>query len=439
MDVFEGLVELLVILIAAKVGAEVMARLHQPAVIGELLIGAVIGASVLGWVGHGDGGLLSTLAEIGVILLLFEVGLETDLRSFARLGTSALTVAFIGVATPFALGFFAVKWLSIGGGSTELALFMGAAMTATSVGITARVFADLRRLHTDEAKTIIGAAVIDDVVGLIILGVVAAVLGGDGEFSTGTLLTITAKAVGFLIVVVAVGHLVAPFFFRFLKFLKVEGSFVVGSFVFAIAVGLAAEHFAGLEPIVGAFAAGLVAGQTNFAERIEAELRPIAFLFVPIFFLFIGTEVDVTALADPEVLLAGGLISVLAVVGKFVAGLGVLSKGVDRRIVGVGMVPRGEVGLIFAALGASQLSAVVSPGDNAIVVLMVVVTTLLAPLILNRMLRKQPLEEASIAEEETAASMELILDSPVIGSAEQDASKATIDEVEEEEEVEEGE
>jgi Kef-type K+ transport system membrane component KefB len=423
VEVFERLVELLVILIAAKVGAEIMARFRQPAVIGELLIGAVIGASVLGWVGHDDGGLLSTLAEIGVILLLFEVGLETDLRSFVRLGTSAVTVALIGVVTPFALGFFAVKLLSIGGGSTELAIFMGAAMTATSVGITARVFADLRRLHTDEAKTIIGAAVIDDVIGLIILGVVAAVLGGDGEFSTGTLLTITAKAVGFLIAVVAVGHLIAPYFFRFLRFLKVEGSFVVGSFVFAIAVGLAAEHFAGLEPIVGAFAAGLVAGQTSFADRIEAELRPIAFLFVPIFFLFIGTEVDVTALADPDVLLAGGLISILAIFGKLVSGLGVLSKGVDRRIVGVGMIPRGEVGLIFAALGATQLSAVVSPGDNAIVVLMVVITTLLAPLILNRMLKKQPLPEESAAEDETAASMELILDSPVIGSAERDASQ----------------
>ena len=432
LEVFERLVELMVILIAAKVGAEVMARLNQPAVIGELLIGAVIGASVLGWVGHGDGELLSTLAEIGVILLLFEVGLETDLRSFVRLGTSALTVALIGVVTPFVLGFLAVKWLAIGGGSTELAIFMGAAMTATSVGITARVFADLRRLHTDEAKTIIGAAVIDDVIGLIILGVVAAVLGGDGEFSAGTLLTITAKAVGFLVVVVAVGHWVAPYFFRFLRFLKVEGSFVVGSFVFAIAVGLAAEHFAGLEPIVGAFAAGLVAGQTSFADRIEAELRPIAFLFVPIFFLFIGTQVDVTALADPQVLLAGGLISLLAIFGKLVAGLGVLTKGVDRRIVGVGMVPRGEVGLIFAALGATQLTAVVSAGDNAIVVLMVVITTLLAPLILNRMLRKIPLVDETAAEEETVASMELILDSPVIGSAERDASKPDEQEVEEE-------
>lgn len=422
MEVFERLAELLVILIAAKVGAEVMARFRQPAVIGELLIGAVIGASVLGWVGGDDGGLLSTLAEIGVILLLFEVGLETDLRSFARLGPSALLVALVGVVTPFALGFFAVKWLSIGSGSTELALFMGAAMTATSVGITARVFADLRRLHTDEAKTIIGAAVIDDVVGLIILGVVAAVLGGDGEFSTGTLMVITTKAVGFLVVVVALGHFVAPFFFRFLKSLKVEGSFVVGSFVFAIAVGLAAEHFAGLEPIVGAFAAGLVAGQTDFSDRIEAELRPIAFLFVPIFFLFIGTQVDVIALSDPQVLLAGGLISVLAIIGKFVAGLGVVSKGVSRKIVGVGMVPRGEVGLIFAALGANELSAVVSAGDNAIVVLMVVVTTLLAPMILNRMLRNAPPDEESAAEEESIVSMGKILDSPVIGSAEQDAT-----------------
>ena len=285
------------------------------------------------------------------------------------------------------------------------------------------MFADLRRLHTDEAKTIIGAAVIDDVIGLIILGVVAALLGGEGEFSSGTILIITAKAIGFLLVVVAVGHVVAPYFFRFLQFLKVEGSFVVGSFVFAIAVGLAAEHFAGLEPIVGAFAAGLVAGQTDFSDRIEAELRPISFLFVPIFFLFIGTQIDVKSLADPQVLLAGAVISLLAIVGKFVAGLGVLSKGVNRKIIGVGMVPRGEVGLIFAALGASELSDVVSPGDNAIVVLMVVVTTLLAPLILNRMLRKQPLDDGQAAEEASVASMGKILDSPVTGSPEQDATR----------------
>lgn len=422
MEVIERLVELLVILVAAKIGAEVMARLKQPAVIGELLIGAVIGVSVLGWVGGDDGGLLSTLAEIGVILLLFEVGLETDLREFVRLGTSALAVAVIGVATPFVLGFFAVKWLSIGGGSTELAIFMGAAMTATSVGITARVFADLRRLHTDEAKTIIGAAVIDDVLGLIILAVVAAVLGGEGEFSAGTLAVITAKAVGFLAAVVLLGGLIAPYFFRLLRALKVEGSFVVGSFVFAIAIGLAAEGLAGLEPIVGAFAAGLVAGQTAFSDRIEAELRPISFLFVPIFFLFIGTQVDVTTLSDVKVLLAGGLISLLAIIGKFVSGLGAF-KGIDRKVVGVGMIPRGEVGLIFAALGASQLSAVVGSAENAIVVLMVVVTTLLAPLILNRMLRSRPLDEDAAREDETAATMGKILDSPVIGSPEQDASK----------------
>jgi len=408
-------------LVAAKLLGELSERLGQPAVLGELLAGVLLGPSVLGLVPLSGG--IFLLAEIGVILLLFEVGLETDLRSFARLGASALTVAVVGVVTPFALGFLAVRIFSIGGGSTELALFMGAAMTATSVGITARVFADLRRLHTDEAKTIIGAAVIDDVLGLIILGVVAAVLGGDGEFSAGTLLIITAKAVGFLVVVVAVGHVLAPYFFRFVRFLKVEGSFVVGSFVFAIAVGLAAEHFAGLEPIVGAFAAGLVAGQTSFADRIEAELRPISFLFVPIFFLFIGSRVDVVALSDPQVLLAGGIISFLAIVGKLVAGLGVLSKGVSRRVVGVGMVPRGEVGLIFAALGAGELSAVVGAGENAIVVLMVVVTTLLAPLILNRMLRNEPLDDERAAEDRTVVSMGKILDSPVIGSAEQDASK----------------
>ena len=159
MEVIERLVELLVILAGAKIGAEIMTRLRQPAVIGELVVGMLLGSSVLGWITVDEGGVISIMAEIGVILLLFEVGLETDVRDFVRLGGSALSVASIGVLTPLVLGLAAAKLLAIDGGTTEVALFIGASMTATSVGITARVFADLKRLQTDEAKTIIGAAV----------------------------------------------------------------------------------------------------------------------------------------------------------------------------------------------------------------------------------------------------------------------------------------
>ncbi len=415
--VLERLAELLVILVAAKVGAEAMARLRQPAVIGELIMGVIVGGSVLAWVNVDEGTLISTLAEIGVILLLFEVGLETDLRDFVRLGKRAASVALIGVVTPFGLGFFAARALDLGGGSTEVAIFLGAAMTATSVGITARVFADLRRLDTDEARTIIGAAVIDDIIGLIILAVVAGLLGNDGAFEIASLFTITAKALAFLVVVVVVGVVLVPYFFRFLRFLRVEGSFVVGSFVFAIAVGIAAERLAGLEPIVGAFAAGLVAGQTEFNERIHAELRPVAFLFVPIFFLAIGAQVDVGVLLEPRVLLAGGVISLLAVAGKLVAGLGVSGTPMSRSVVGVGMIPRGEVGLIFAALGAGQLSAVVGSEENAIVVLMVVVTTLTAPLVLNALLRREP-----VTGEAPSPEVDAILDTPFLGGVEVDGS-----------------
>jgi Kef-type K+ transport system membrane component KefB len=387
VDVMERLIELLVILLAAKGSAEVMARLRQPAVIGELVAGMIIGGSVLGWVNVESGDVISILAEIGVILLLFEVGLETDLGAFVRLGPTAAVVAAIGVVTPFALGYGASLAMGLGGGSTEVALYMGAAMTATSVGITARVFADLRRLHTDEARTIIGAAVIDDVIGLIILAAVAGVLGGEGDFGIGSIVWITFKAVAFLAAVVAVGRVVTPLWFRLLEFLRVEGSFVVGAFVFAIAVGLAADWLAGLEPIVGAFAAGLVAGQTRFSDRIHGELRPIVFLFVPIFFLSIGAAVDVGVLTDPGTIGAGMVIAVLAIAGKLVAGIGVRGTGIDPLIVGVGMAPRGEVGLIFVALAADGLSGVVGPEETAIVVLMVLVTTIVAPMVLNRMLR----------------------------------------------------
>lgn len=418
MEVTERLIELLVILVGAKVGAEVMFRLRQPAVIGELLVGMVLGVGLLGWINVEDGGVIAILAEIGVILLLFEVGLETDLREFVRLGGSALSVAVIGVVTPFVLGFAATKVLGIDGGSTETALFIGAAMTATSVGITARVFADLKRLHTDEAKTIIGAAVIDDIMGLIILAVVVGLLSGDGSFEMGLLVTTTVKALGFLVVVVAVGIPLIRHFFRFIAWLQVEGAYVVGVFGFAIAVGIAAERIAGLAPIVGAFAAGLVVAQSGQHQRLMRELRPIVHLFVPIFFLAIGAQVDVGLLTDPAVLVAGGAISVLAIVGKVVSGLGVFG-GADRWIVGIGMIPRGEVGLIFAALGSTQLRSVVGPEETAIVVMMVVVTTLVAPVILNRMLRSRPAPEPGVP----SPLEERVLEAPALGAHEIDEAE----------------
>ena len=385
MTVIDQLTELLVVLVAAKVGAEVMARLRLPPVIGELVIGMVIGVGGLAWVSI-DGGVLETLAEIGVIILLYEVGLEIQLGDMARLGRSAMSVAIIGVVTPFALGFFAVSLFGIAGGTTEIAVFMGAAMTATSVGITARVFNDLGQIRSDEAKTVIGAAVVDDILGLVILAVVAGGLGGADAMTLGSFSWLIVRVVLFLAITVALGRVLMPPTLSFLRNLRVPGSFVIGVLTLALTIGIAAERLAGLNPIVGAFVAGVIIGQADQVARIQTELRPIAHFFVPIFFLAVGAQVDAAVFLEPSVIVGGLVIAVLAAVGKLIAGLGAPAKSVRRSVIGVGMVPRGEVGLIFAALGASQLSSVVSPEAIAIVVFMVIVTTLAPPVILARQL-----------------------------------------------------
>ncbi|HEY4607525.1 MAG TPA: cation:proton antiporter, partial [Acidimicrobiia bacterium] len=188
VEIVPSLVDLLIILVAAKVGAELMMLIRQPPVIGELIMGVIVGASVLGWVDVAEGGLISILAELGVMVLLFQVGLEIQMRDMLRLGPVAVSVAAVGVVTPFLLGYFAAQMLGLGDGSPEVALFVGAAMTATSVGITARVFSDLGQMDSDEARVVIGAAVVDDVIGLVILAVVVGLLGDDGGLETGQLL-----------------------------------------------------------------------------------------------------------------------------------------------------------------------------------------------------------------------------------------------------------
>ncbi len=259
--IIEKFLEIAIILVAAKFGAELMRRINQPAVIGELVIGIIIGYYGLGLLPHFESGdVVSTLAEIGVVLLLFEVGLETNLDEFIELGSTSLLVALIGVVAPFALGFGSIYALNLGGEDQfGIALFVGAAMTATSVGITARVFGDLGALKSREAKTIIGAAVVDDILGLLILTVVAGVLGSSGDFSIVDLGIISAKAIGFLVAVVIVGRKLSKPIFNFFVKIPSPGTFVTGSFIFAMLLG-AAAHFVGLHPIVGAFAGGVVAG-----------------------------------------------------------------------------------------------------------------------------------------------------------------------------------
>ena len=387
--IIEKFLEIVIILIAAKFGAEVMRRINQPAVIGELLAGLTIGYYGLGLLPHAESGdVISTLAEIGVVLLLFEVGLETNLQEFIELGATSLAVAIIGVIAPFGLGFGAVYALQLGGDYVfEVALFMGAAMTATSVGITARVFGDLGQLKSKEAKTIIGAAVVDDILGLLILTVVAGLLGSSGDFQLIDLGLITLKAVGFLAAVVIAGRKFSPHIFRFFVKIPSPGTFVTGSFIFAMGLG-AAAHYVGLHPIVGAFAGGVVAGESGMTKRIREEMRPINFLLVPIFFVYIGSEVDISILASSYVFLVGAGISILAFAGKYVSAIGAIGKGMNASVIGIGMAPRGEVGLIFVAVATSTLSAVIDEQVIAIIIWMVINTTVVAPMLLNRILKK---------------------------------------------------
>ena len=328
--IIEKFLEIAIILIAAKFGAELMRRINQPAVIGELVIGIIIGYYGLGLLPHFESGdVVSTLAEIGVVLLLFEVGLETNLDEFIELGSTSLLVALIGVVAPFALGFGSIYALSLGGENQfGIALFVGAAMTATSVGITARVFGDLGALKSREAKTIIGAAVVDDILGLLILTVVAGVLGSSGDFSIVDLGVISAKAVGFLVAVVIVGRKLSKPIFNFFVKIPSPGTFVTGSFIFAMLLG-AAAHFVGLHPIVGAFAGGVVAGESGMTHRIRDEMKPLNFLLVPIFFVYIGSEVNIQTLASIDVFLYGMLVSLLAFVGKYISALGAMGKGLN--------------------------------------------------------------------------------------------------------------
>ena len=392
--IIEKFLEIAIILVAAKFGAELMRRINQPAVIGELAAGIIIGYYGLGLLPHFESGdVVSTLAEIGVVLLLFEVGLETNLEEFVELGSTSILVALIGVVAPFALGFGSIYALGLGGvNQFEVALFVGAAMTATSVGITARVFGDLGALKSREAKTIIGAAVIDDILGLLILTVVAGLLGSTGDFQIIDLAIISGEAIGFLAVTVIVGRKLSPIIFNFFVKIPSPGTFVTGSFIFAMLLG-AAAHYVGLHPIVGAFAGGVVAAESKMTHRIRDEMKPLNFLLVPIFFVYIGSEVNIQTLASLDIFLYGMAVSALAMIGKFVSGLGALGKGMNTSIIGIGMAPRGEVGLIFVAVAASTLSAVINEEIISIIIWMVITTTIVAPILLNRILQKVPLEQ----------------------------------------------
>jgi len=373
----------IVILLAAKLAGEMFERIGQPAVLGELVAGVVVGASVLGIVpvdpADPYGAIVHVMAEIGVAILLFEIGLETDLREMLRVGRSSLTVALVGVVLPFLFGY--LFWSMYQGGASLVAIFVGATLTATSVGITARVLTDLGKISTSEARIIIGAAVIDDILGLIILAVVEG-LASTGHVSLVEVGKLFGLAIGFLAAAMAIGLTTARWLFELVNRMQVRGVLVTAALVFALLLAFLAD-VAGLAPIVGSFAAGLILSRTNQFDTIVEQIKPVADVFTPIFFVSIGAAVDVGIL-DPrvpenhEILIVGTVLFLIAILGKMAAGYSIFWRSdLNRLAIGSGMVPRGEVGLIFAQLGL--LGGILTQDVFSALLIMVMGTTLITP------------------------------------------------------------
>ena len=383
MSIAELLTALIAIFVAAKVFGTLAERLGQPAVLGELIGGVVIGVSGFHLVRPHDT-TIHLLAELGVILLLFLIGLETDLKRLMSVGGSATAVAIVGVVLPFGLG---VGFGALLGFPMMVSVFLGAALTATSVGITARVLSDLGRLKDDESQVILGAAVVDDIIGLILLTLVSTLAGG-GALTVLGVGRIILVAFGFVVAAILIGSQLAPYLIRLVDRLDMQRGLFFGSVVFAFLLALIA-YKVGSAIIIGSFAAGLVLARTDRGHEIEKEIHDIGQFFVPIFFVVVGAAIDLhsvnpmTADGRRHLLIGLGL-TVLAVIGKYAAGLAVRKPGLKKSVIGVGMIPRGEVGLIFAQIGLS--TKLLSPGLFSAVALMVMLTTFLAPPLLRRLL-----------------------------------------------------
>ncbi|MEE9133066.1 MAG: cation:proton antiporter [Gemmatimonadota bacterium] len=387
---------LIAMLIVGKTGGEVAERLGQPAVLGELLGGVIVGGSVLGIVPTASGDAMAEtihlFAEIGVVILLFEVGLETDLKEMFRVGPAAAMVALVGVTFPFLLGagywYFSDPALGAhpeGVSLAKVAVFVGATLTATSVGITARVLTDLGRMHTREARTIIGAAVIDDVLGLVMLAVVVGLAAGS-TVTFGTIAWTLAKAVGFLVLAVIIGNFIGPHLFDFVDRLRVRGILLVSAFCFALLLAALAD-LSDSAMIIGSFAAGLILSSTNQFDLVVERIEPVADVFTPIFFVSVGAAVNVRLVLpwtedfNTSVLVIGGILTGIAILGKVVSGWAVPWEKMNRLAIGVGMIPRGEVGLIFADIG--RRGGLLSEAVFSAILIMVMVSTFITPPLLK--------------------------------------------------------
>ena len=385
---------LAIILVAAKIGGHIAIRMGQPPVLGELAAGVALGnVTLLGF--HGmeyirtDPG-VDIMARLGVILLLFQVGLESTVGQMLKVGASSFLVATIGVIGPFVLGWGVGAWL-LPQASMYAHVFLGATLTATSVGITARVLKDLRRSQTPEARIILGAAVIDDVQGLVILAVVTGIIAAanlGATLSYGAIGLVLLKATVFLVGSLVLGVYLSPALFSLASKLDASGVLLALGLAFCFVTAWFANVI-GLAPIVGAFAAGLVLEQLHYRDfvsrgeqSLEHLIEPIASFLVPVFFVLMGFRTDLRVFGQPGVLSLASALTLAGILGKQLCGLGAIGKNLDRLSIGIGMIPRGEVGLIFANIGLTLTiggERVVTDAVFSAVVVMVIVTTLVTP------------------------------------------------------------
>lgn len=426
------LLSLVAIYTASKVGGEFFNWLGFPPVLGELVGGVVIGISALHLVIFPEGGVsasdsvimqilsstagldinlagatfeaqsevLSVLAEIGVIVLLFEIGLESNVRELLEVGVQSLLVAIVGVVAPFFVG--TIGLILIFNVPPVAAIFAGAALTATSIGITSRVLAEISRLSSKEGQIILGAAVMDDILGIIVLAVVAS-LAKTGEIDVTNIIFLIISATVFLVGAILLGRFFNDTFVTLAEQFKTRGRIVIPAFILALLLSYVAAAI-GLEAILGAFAAGLVLDETDPGRELEELTRPISDVLVPIFFVTVGAKTNLEVLnpaipGNRQGLVIASFLIVVAILGKVISGFSVFGvENINRLAIGVGMIPRGEVGLVFAAVGSE--SGALSPSLDVAIILMVILTTFVAPPLLRVVFGD---DEPTAAEPETTS------------------------------------
>ncbi|GAB5444062.1 MAG: cation:proton antiporter [Fuerstiella sp.] len=374
---------LVIVLGSARLAGIVSRRTGQPAVLGELLAGVLLGPTLLGWI-DAQHDQLKMMGQIGVVLLMFQIGMETDLRRLIIVWKPAVAVAVAGILFPLVGGYLLCRWLNL---NPSAAIATGAVLSVTGIGVTARILSDLGRLDDVESRIVLGAAVIDDVAGLILLSVVGRAFAGEAV-TPGSVLLLSSTAIGFLIGTLWLGAAIVPRLLHRMTQLDLPGSAPVLAIVLAFALAWLA-YAAGSAVMIGAFAAGLLLRRSDQAESISTGLLPLGQFFVPIFFVMVGASVNLRLLNGSSdqgmefVRLTGLLLSV-AVLGKLAAGYVPFWFKCRKAVVGWAMVPRGAVGLVFAQYGLSR--GVLDERLFSSITLMVILTTMVAPPVLRWLL-----------------------------------------------------